>query len=47
MKLLGRIKSKITEDKNVRNVPHLEIIEVMLVHYKIVENDYQLSSRVL
>ena len=29
MKLLGSTKSKITEEKNVENVPHLEITEVM------------------
>ena len=29
MKLLGSTKSKITEEKNEENVPHLEITEVM------------------
>ena len=29
MKLLGSTKSKITEEKNDENVPHLEITEVM------------------
>ena len=45
MKLLGSIKSKITEDKNGENVPHLEITEVVLVHCNIVHNDYQHDSR--
>ena len=45
MKLLGSIKSKITEDKNGENVPHLEITEVVLVHCNIVNNDYQHDSR--
>ena len=47
MKLLGSTKSKITEDKNGENVPHLEITEVVLVHCNIVDNDYQQDSRVL
>ena len=37
---------KITKDKNRENLPHLEITEVLLVHYNIV-NDYQHDSRVL
>ena len=47
MKLLGSIESKITKDKNSKNVPHLEITEVVLVHFSIVNNDYQQDSRVL
>ena len=47
MKLLGSSKSKITEDKNVVNVPYLEITEVVLVHCNVVNNDYQQYSRVL
>ena len=47
MKLLGSNKSKITEDKNGENVPHLEITEVALVHCNIVNNYYQQDSRVL
>ena len=39
MKLLGNTENKITKDKNVENVSHLEIIEVVLVHCNIV-NDY-------
>ena len=46
MKLLGSTKNKITKDKNIENVPHLEITEVVLVHCNIV-NDYQQDSRVL
>ena len=44
MKLLGRIKSKVTKDENSENVPCLEITEVV---YNIVNNDYQQDSRVL
>ena len=32
MKLLGSTKSKITKDENDENVPHLEIIKVILIH---------------
>ena len=41
MKLLKSTKSKITEDKNGENVPHLEITEVVLVQCSFVNNDYQ------
>ena len=44
MKLLGSTEKKITKDKNVENVPHLEITEVVLVHCDIVNNDYQQDS---
>ena len=47
MKLLGSTEKKITKDKNVENVPHLEITEVVLVHCNIVNNDCQQDSRVL
>ena len=47
VKLLGSIDKKITKDKNGKNVPHLEITEVVLVHCNIVNNDYQQDSRVL
>ena len=32
MKLLGSTESKITKNKNGENVPHLEIVELVLVH---------------
>ena len=41
LNLLGSTKNKITEDENNENVPHLEIIEVKLVHCNIVNNNYQ------
>ena len=41
MKLLGSTKNKITKDKNGKNLPYLEITEVILVHCNIVNNDYQ------
>ena len=36
MKLLGSTENKITKDKSSENVPHLEITDVVLVHYNIV-----------
>ena len=47
MKLLGSTKSKITTGKDGKNVPRLEITEVVLVQRNIVSNDYQQYSRVL
>ena len=47
MKLLGSTESKITKDKNGENVPHLEVAELVLVHYNLVNNDYQQNSRIL
>ena len=47
MKLLGSTENKISTDKNGENVQHLEITEVVLVHYDIVNNYYQQDSRVL
>ena len=40
IKLLGSNENKIAKYKNGENVPHLEITEVVLVHYNIVNNDY-------
>ena len=39
MKLLGSTKSKITKDENSEHVPNLDITEVVLVHWNIVNND--------
>ena len=47
MKLISGAKSKITEDENSENVPHLEITEVILVHCNIINNNYQQNSKVL
>ena len=47
MKLRGSTESKITKDKNGENVPHLEIVELVLVHCNLVNNDYQQDSRIL
>ena len=47
MKLLGSTESKITKDKNGENVRHLEVVELVLVHCNLVNNDYQQDSRIL
>ena len=47
MKLLGNTESKMTKVKNGENVPHLEIVELVLVHCNLVNNDYQQDSRIL
>ena len=47
MELLGSNENKITKDKNSENVPHLQIIEVVLVHCDIANNNYQQDSRIL
>ena len=47
MKLLGNSKSKITKDENGEDVPNLEVVEVVLVHCNLVNNDYQQESRIL
>ena len=47
LKLLGSSENKITKDENGENVPHLEIMEVVLVHCNIVNNDYEQDLRVL
>ena len=47
MKLLGSAESKITKNKNGENVPHLEVVELILVHCNLVNNDYQQDSKIL
>ena len=47
MKLLGSTESKITKDKNGEKVPHLEVVELVLVHCNLVNNHYQQDSRIL
>ena len=41
MKVIRSTKSKITKNVNGKNVPYLEITEVVLVHCNIVNNNYQ------
>ena len=47
MKLLRSTESTITGKKNGENVPHLEIVELVLIHCNIVNNNYQQNSRML
>ena len=47
MRLLGSTESKITKDKNGKNLPHLQVVELVLVHCNLVNNDYQHDSRIL
>ena len=47
MKLLGSTENKITKDKNGENVPHLEIVELVLINCNLVNNNYQQNSRIL
>ena len=47
MKLLGSTGNKTTKNENGKNVPHLVITKVVLVHWNIDRNDYQQDSRVL
>ena len=47
MKLLGSAESKTTKDKNGENVPRLEVVQLVLVHCNLVNNDYQQDSRIL
>ena len=47
MRFLGSTKIKVTKNENGNKFPHLETTEVVLVHYNIVNNDYQSDSKVL
>ena len=47
IQLLGSTESKITKHKNGENVPHLEVVELVLVHCNLVNYDYQQDSRIL
>ena len=47
MKLLGGTEIKTTKDKNGKQVPHLEVVELVIVHCNIINNNYQQDSRIL
>ena len=47
IKLRGSAKSEITKNENGKNVSNLEIIEVVLGHCNIVNNNSQQNSRTL
>ena len=47
MKLLGSTKKDADQDKDGKNVPKLESVEVVLVHCNLVNNNYEQASKVL
>ena len=47
MKLLGSTKKLIDKTKSGKNIPSLEVVEVVLVHCNLVDNQYQQKSEVL
>ena len=47
MKLLGRTKNDVDQDKDWEDVLKLEYAEVVLVHYNLVNNNYQQASKLL
>ena len=47
MKLLGSTKKDVDSDKIYENVPKLQSVEIVLVHCKLVKNDYKHTSKVL
>ena len=47
MKLLGSTSNTVDSDKNSENVPRLENVEVVSVHFNLVNNSYQQATRVL
>ena len=47
MKLLGSTKKDVDSDKINENVPKLQSVEIVLVHCKLVKNDYKHTSKVL
>ena len=47
IKLLGSAEIKITRNKNGENVPHSEVVELVLVHCHLVNNDCQQDLRIL
>ena len=47
MTLLGSTKEDVDKDKDSESGPKLEYVEVILVHYNLVKNDYRCTSKVL
>ena len=47
LKLLGSTKKDVDKDKDGEIVPKLESVEVILVHFNLVKNDYEHASKVL
>ena len=47
MRLIGSAKKDKDQDKDEEDVPRLESAEVVLVHYNLVNNNYQQESKVI
>ena len=47
MKLLGKTKKDVHQDKDQEDVPKLEFVEVVLVHCNLVNKNYEQTSKVL
>ena len=47
MRLLGSSSDTIDGDKNSELVPKLESVDLVLVHFNVVNNNYQQASKVL
>ena len=47
MTLLGSTKKDVDKDKDSESGPKLEYVEVILLHYNLVKNDYRCTSKVL
>ena len=46
-KLLGSTKSEITKFENGENLSYLEISELLLIQFNVVNNNYQQNSKIL
>ena len=47
MKLLGSIEQIIAKGKNSENIPKLEIVDIILMHCNVADNNYQQALKVL
>ena len=47
MKQLGSTQKQIEKNKNSEHVQNLEIVEVILIHCNVVNNNYQQTSKLL
>ena len=45
MRLLGGTKKDVDSDKNSKNVPKLEFVEVVLVYCNLIKNDYNTHQK--
>ena len=47
MKLLGSTNKNFDQDKNGEKIPKLEIVDVILLHFNVVNSNYQQELKVL